>query len=107
MARNNLTLEDLLGLKDTTLTVNMGVEEDLLKTMNDFVRESQEYEEKKREFVKLFKDCYYDIVKVIQYDPNQFIAVNCAGCRYANKVDLGYGKATTKRSKTNGKKPTI
>ena len=39
----------MFGLYDRS--VKLTLEEDINKTMNDFVRESQEYEEKKKEFI--------------------------------------------------------
>ena len=111
MARNKFTIEDLLGLKDSSIELHLGLEEDLLKIINEgndkYLQDIQAEQHKKEEFLRLFRTYYQDIIHIIMADPRQQIAVNCAGCRYANRIDLGNGKATTKRSKTNGKKPTI
>ena len=52
--------------------------------------------------MQLFRECFNEIIHKFQINPKQQIAVNCAGCRYSNRVELGYGKATTKRTSDNG-----
>lgn len=113
MAKNDLDIEDLLGLKDKTITIDLDVkpkpgtlEHDIWKQMGksaeDYLNEKQAEKEKEDEFMRLFKACFNRIIDVFLHDPAEHIAVNCAGCRYANRIDLGYAKPKTIRSETNG-----
>lgn len=99
----DLDVEDLLGLskpKKNTLEYDLNFILD--NGIDEYLRKQQEHENKKKEFMELFRECFQDIILEFQKDPQQQIAVNCAGCRYFNRTELGYGKSITKRSKTNG-----
>ena len=85
----------MFGLYDRS--VKLTLEEDILKTMNDLVKESQEYEEKKKEFVSLFKACYDDIVNVIRQDRQKRIAVECFTCVRGMDLSKQYGKPKPKK----------
>ena len=115
MANNNFDIEDLLGLKDKTITIDLDIKppkgtleydiyQGLAKSSEDYIRQKQEENAKKEEFMRLFKACFNDIIDVFLHDPAEHIKVNCAGCRYANRLDLsvGYAKPKTIRSETNG-----
>ena len=118
MAKKDLDLEDLLGLTDKTIQVELDIKQkepakgtleyDLWKLFqdgtntDDYLKQMKQEQMAEDEFMRLFVKCFPRIIKVFQNDPAQHIAVNCAGCRYSNRVELGYGKATTKRSATNG-----
>lgn len=99
----DLDIEDLLGLtepKKNTLEYDLNyIFENGIESYNKM---QQEHENKKKEFMELFRECFNEIIKEFRDDPKQQIAVNCAGCRYSNRVELNYGKAITKRNKTNG-----
>lgn len=90
-----LDLEDLLGLAepkkgtldyDLNFIINNGYDE--------FIKLQEEEKNKDREFLELFKRNYNEIVKIIQFDPKQQIAVNCKGCRYGGRLDVSsqYGR---------------
>lgn len=99
----DLDIEDLLGLsepKKNTLEYDLNfILENGIEKYNQM---QEEHENKKKEFMQLFRECFQEIIHEFQVDPRQQIAVNCAGCRYSNRVELGYGKATTTRTKNNG-----
>ena len=99
----DLDIEELLGLsepKKNTLKYDLNfIIENGIEKYNQM---QQEHENKKKEFMQLFRECFNEIIHEFQKDPKQQIAVNCAGCRYSNRVELGYGKATTKRTSDNG-----
>lgn len=99
----DLDIEDLLGLKEpnkNTLEYDLNfIFENGIESYNKMV---EEHENKKREFMELFRECFNEIINEFQNDPKQQIAVNCAGCRYSNRVQLGYGKLKTTRTKNNG-----
>lgn len=91
---------DLLGLTDRTIKVGVDIEQDLQYVMENgidkYLQEIQAKEDRKKEFIDLFRECFQDIVEIIEKDPRQQIAVNCKGCRYGGRIDLShqYGKAT-------------
>lgn len=87
-------LMKMFGLYDRS--VKLTLEEDILKTMNDFVRESQEYEEKKKEFISLFRACYDDIVNVVRQDKQKRIPVECFTCIRGMDLSKQYGKPKPK-----------
>lgn len=100
---------DLLGLTDKKITLEYDIianmdhktlEQDILNVMT----QNDKLEQKKKEFMEMFRYCFQDIIKEFQDDPKQQIAVNCSGCRFSNRTELGYGKSKTIRSKTNGYK---
>ena len=85
----DLDLEDLLGLKDNKNTLEYDLTFIVENGMEEYLRQYQEHEKKKQEFISLFKECYDDIVKVIDNDKQQRIAVNCYGCKTWGK-DLSH-----------------
>ena len=50
---------NMLGLNDRTIRYTL--EEDILNTMGDFVRDNEEHQTKKREFISLFKECFDEL----------------------------------------------
>ena len=96
----DLDIEDLLGLKENKNSLEYDLEFILENGIDEYLKQQQEHENKKKEFMELFRECFQEIIWEFQKDPRQQISVNCAGCRYSKKVELGYGK--TIRSKING-----
>ena len=84
----------MLGLYDRTITLTL--EDEILDTMNKFYQDNVEYERKKKEFVALFKECYNDIVKIIEFDPHKRIAVDCYTCVRGMDLSKQYGKSKKK-----------
>ena len=90
-----LDLEDLLGLKEPNKNsldydLNFVVENGIDK----YLKQQEDELKKDKEFLELFKRNYDKIVKIIQMDSKQRIAVDCLGCRYGGRLDLSkqYGK---------------
>ncbi len=95
---NKKEMNDLLkwfGLSDKNITITL--EDEILNTMNKYYNEQQKYEEKKKEFIRLFKECYDDIVKIIELDNQQRIAVNCFTCIKGMDLSKQYGKPKKKK----------
>lgn len=82
-------LEDLLGLKDNKNSLEYDLNFVIDNGIDEYLKQLQEHEQKKKEFVALFKECYDDIVKIIDNDKQQRIAVNCYGCKTWGK-DLSH-----------------
>ena len=98
----------LFGLDDKRLELEVDIinnmsnkpnknslEYDILQNMsNKYSNDLKQQEDKKKEFIELFRLCFDDIIHIIELDPKQQIAVNCLGCRYSGRLDLStcYGK---------------
>lgn len=92
---------DLLGLTDKKINVGITLEDDLQYVIDNgiekYLQKQQEHENKKKEFMEMFRECFQEIVHEFEKDPKQQIAVNCLGCRCGGRVDLSHSYA--KRNK--------
>lgn len=82
---------DLLGLTDKTISLTL--ESDMLNLMDDFVKENEKHEERKREFMQLFKECFDDICVYMEKDPKRRVSVNCFTCIKGLDLRDKYGKS--------------
>ena len=85
----------MFGLYDRS--VKLTLEEDINKTMNDFVKESEEYEEKKKEFISLFKACYDDLCLFMEKDPQHRVSISCFTCIRGMDLSKQYGKRSKEK----------
>ncbi len=96
-------LEDLLGLKDTTIDVEVDLTQDLLYVMEhgiDKYNESiQKHEEEKRKFVRMFKECYDELCMFMEMDPKRRVPISCYTCQRGMDLRDQYGKYTPKKHK--------
>lgn len=83
-------LLDWFGLTDKK--INITLEDDIKRIIDKYYDEYLEHEQKKKEFISLFKECYNDIVKIIEFDPHKRIAVNCFTCLKGMDLSKQYGK---------------
>ena len=60
--------------------------------IENYLKDLEEHENKKAEFIELFKECYDDIVKIMEFDPHQRVAVNCYTCIKGMDLSKKYGK---------------
>ena len=74
----DLDLEDLLGLKENTNTLEYDLNFIIDNGIDKYLEKQQEEKTKDKEFMELFKRNYNDIVKFIEMDGR--IAVNCYTC---------------------------
>ena len=84
----------MLGLNDRAITLTL--EAEILDTMNMFHKDNLEHEKQKKEFLALFKECFDDIVKIIEFDPHKRIAVDCFTCVRGMDLSKQYGKPKKK-----------
>ena len=85
----DLDIEDLLGLKDSKHTLEYDLNFVMEHGIDEYRKQWQEHEQKKKEFVALFKECYDDIVNIIDNDNQKRIVVDCYGCKTWGK-DLSH-----------------
>ena len=84
-------LLEWFGLSDKEIHITL--EDDIKGVMDKYYYEHQEHEKKKREFISLFKECYSDIVKVIELDPHKRVSVNCFTCIKGMDLSKQYSKS--------------
>jgi thermostable 8-oxoguanine DNA glycosylase len=87
---------DLLGLTDRTIKVGVDLEQDLQYVIENgidkYLKEIQKKEDKKKEFIELFRECYDEIVEIMEFDPRKRVAVNCFTCIRGMDLSKQYGK---------------
>ena len=71
--------------------IHITLEDDIKDIMDKYYDELQEHE-KKKEFLSLFKECYDDIVKIIELDSHKRVPVNCFTCIKGMDLSKQYGK---------------
>lgn len=94
---NNKELNELLewfGFSDKEIHITL--EDDIKGVMDKYYDEHQEHEQKKKEFIGLFKECYSDIVKIMEFDPHKRVPVNCFTCIKGMDLSKQYGKLIKK-----------
>lgn len=94
---SNKELNELLewfGLSDKEIHITL--EDDIKGVMDKYYDEHQEHEKKKKEFIQLFKECYSDIVKIMEFDPHKRVPVNCFTCIKGMDLSKQYGKPKKK-----------
>ena len=93
----DLDIEDLLGLTeqkkgtleyDLNFIINNGMEE--------YIKQQEEHEQKKKEFIELFKECYDELCLFMEKDPKQRVAISCFTCIKGMDLSKQYGKPKKK-----------
>lgn len=62
-------LLEWFGLSDKEIHITL--EDDIKGVMDKYYDEHHEHEKKKHEFIQMFKECYSDIVKIMELDPHK------------------------------------
>ena len=88
-------LLERFGLSDKEIHITL--EDDIKGAMDKYYNEHQEHEKKKREFIQMFKECYSDIVEIVEFDPHKRVPVNCFTCIKGMKLSKQYGKKEVSR----------
>ena len=88
-------LLDWFGLNDKE--INITLEDDVKGVMDKYYDEHQEHEQKKREFISLFKECYNDIVRIMELEPLRRVPINCYTCAKGMDLSKQYAKPTKRK----------
>ena len=90
MANKNsiIDLEELLGLKDFDKHT---LEYDLQLMIND-TKEYEERQQRKEDFIELFKECYDELCIFMESDPKRRVSVNCFTCFKGMDLRDKYGR---------------
>lgn len=89
----DLDIEDLLGLsepKKNTLEYDLNFILD--NGMEEYLKQQEEYENKKKEFMEMFKECFDEICFYMEADPKRRVSVNCFTCVRGMDLRDQYGK---------------
>lgn len=93
----DLDIEDLLGLTepkkgtleyDLNFIINNGMEE--------YIKQQEEHEQKKKEFIEMFKECFDELYEFMEKDPKQRVAISCFTCIKGMDLSKQYGKPKKK-----------
>jgi len=89
----DLDIEDLLGLsepKKNTLEYDLNFI--LENGIDEYIKMQEEKENKKKEFIELFKECYDELCIYMEKDPQRRVSVNCFTCIKGMDLRDQYGK---------------
>ena len=93
----DLDIEELLGLsepKKNTLEYDLNfVLENGIEKYNQM---QEEHENKKKEFMRMFKECFDEICFYMESDPKRRVSVNCFTCVRGMDLRDQYGKPKRK-----------
>ena len=93
----DLDIEDLLGLTepnknsleyDLNFIIDNGIE--------NYNKMLEEHENKRKEFMQLFRECFEEICLYMEKDPKRRVSVNCFTCVKGMDLRDQYGKSKTK-----------
>ena len=92
-----LDLEDLLGLKEPSKNsleydLNFIIE----NGMEEYIKQQEEHEQKKKEFIEMFKECFDELCLFMEKDPKQRVAISCFTCIKGMDLSKQYGKPKKK-----------
>lgn len=93
----DLDIEDLLGLTepnknsleyDLNFIIENGIDE--------YIKQQQEHENKKREFIELFKECFDELCVFMEKDDKRRVPISCFTCIKGMDLCDQYGKPKRK-----------
>lgn len=93
----DLDIEDLLGLTepnknsleyDLNFIIENGIDE--------YIKQQQEHENKKREFIELFKECFDELCVFMEKDDKRRVPISCFTCIKGMDLRDQYGKPKRK-----------
>ena len=89
----DLDIEELLGLtepKKNTLEYDLNFI--LENSIDDYIKKQEEYENKKREFIELFKECFDELCVFMEKDDKRRVPISCFTCIKGMDLRDKYGK---------------
>ena len=93
----DLDIEDLLGLKEPSKNsleydLNFIIENGI----DEYIKQQQEHENKKREFIELFKECFDELCFFMEKDDKRRVPISCFTCIKGMDLRDQYGKPKRK-----------
>lgn len=94
---SNKELNELLewfGLSDKEIHITL--EDDIKGVMDKYYDEYQEHEQKKKEFIQLFKECFDELCLFMEKDSLHRVPISCYTCIKGMNLSKQYGKPKKK-----------
>lgn len=93
----DLDIEDLLGLTEPNKNsleydLNFIIENEI----DEYIKQQQEHENKKREFIELFKECFDELCVFMEKDDKRRVPISCFTCIKGMDLRDQYGKPKRK-----------
>lgn len=85
---------DLLGLTDKTIKLELtkDLEYVIENGIDNYLKREQEHEEKKKEFIQLFKECFDELCLFMEKDSLHRVPISCYTCIKGMDLSKQYGK---------------
>ena len=93
----DLDIDDLLGLtepKKNTLEYDLNFI--IANGIDEYIKQQQEHENKKREFIELFKECFDELCVFMEKDDKRRVPISCFTCIKGMDLREQYGKPKRK-----------
>ncbi len=97
MTNNNkisfdIDIDELLGLKDPNKhTLEYDLNFILENGIDEYNKMRQEWENKKRDFIDLFYDCFDELCDIMEKDPLRRVPISCFTCKKGMELRDKYG----------------
>lgn len=89
----DLDLEDLFNLNETNKnTLEYDLNFILDNGIEKYIENQKQFEEEKRNFIELFKECYDELCVFMEQDPKQRVAISCFTCIKGMDLSKQYGR---------------
>lgn len=93
----DLDIEDLLGLKEPDKnTLEYDLNFIIENGIDEYIKQQQEHENKKREFIELFKECFDELCVFMEKDDKRRVPISCFTCIKGMDLRDQYGKPKRK-----------
>lgn len=93
----DLDIEELLGLKEPNKkTLEYDLNFIIDNGMEEYIKQQEEHEQRKKEFISLYKECYDELCEFMEKDPKQRVAISCFTCIKGMDLRDKYGKPKRK-----------
>lgn len=90
----DLDIEDLLGLtehKKNSLEYDLNFI--LENGIDDYIKKQEEHENKKREFIELFEECFDELCIFMEKDDKRRVPISCFTCAKGMDLRDQHGKS--------------
>ena len=90
---------NLLGLTDKTITLELTNDLNYVieNGIDNYLKKLQEHENKKQEFIQMFKECFDELCLFMEKDSLHRVPISCYTCIKGMDLSKQYGKPTRKR----------
>ena len=89
---------DLLGLTDKEITLELSKDLNYVieNGIDNYLQKLQEHENKKQEFINMFKECFDELCLFMEKDSLHRVPISCYTCLKGMDLSKQYGKPKKK-----------